>query len=330
MNSLQMKALINGSGLKLTKPKITDAVYEQIFGAEVVVPINWFEWLPMKEFQNVPFCVTYSRLNCAETIAKKNNVLADNGEEFNLSDRNLGVISGTTKQGNSLDNVSDWFRNKGTPLEKHCPFTTTDWAKIFDLSDVPAGARRYKGGNYSWITNLSVASLKSALAFAPIQIGIAPGETYYDEIVTPPKNIYSYHAVELYDIDDKYFYIFDSIQNPIKKLTLNYPIQCAMSFRDLPDNWRDIQFMAKLERKKNEEKVHLIINGVNYWIREQGDFENLRADQPITNIQWEQVKVVDELSVPWDGRKIIGSQADKNTILQAIIALFGKLFGGKK
>ena len=322
MNEIQMKQLINGSGLKLTKPKITDAVYEQIFGAEIAVPINWEQWLPIKEFQSVPFCVTYSRLNCAETISKKT------GEELNFADRWLGVISGTTKNGNSMDNVSDWFRNTGSPLEQYCPFITTDWVKIFDLSGVPKDVRMYKGGNYSWLKT-DIASLKNALAYSPVQLGIGCGETYYNEVVTPPKNIYSYHAVECYWIDDKYIYIYDSVQPSNKKLSINYPINCAMSFRDLPDNWREIQFMAKLERKKNEEKVHLIINNVNYWIKEQPDFENLRADQPITNIQWDQVKVVDELSVPWDGEKIIGSQPNKNTILQAITLLFKNLFGKK-
>jgi hypothetical protein len=324
MKPSQMKALLDGSGLKLTKPKPTDAVYQQIFGAEIAEPINWLYWLPVKEFQTVPFCVTFSRLNCAETISKKT------GEELNFSDRYLGVIAGTTKQGNSLDNVSDFFRNKGTPLDKDCPFTTTDWVKIFDLSGVPKDVRMYKGGNYSWLAKTDIASLKNALAYSPVQLGIGCGETYYDEVVSPPKNIYSYHAVECYWIDDKYIYIFDSIQSPLKKLSINYPIQCAMSFRDLPDNWRDLQFMAKLERKKNEQKVHLIINGANYWIREEGDFDNLKADQPITNIQWENVKVVDELSVPWDGRKIIGSQADKDTLLKAIIAIFNKFFGKAK
>ena len=90
----------------------------------------------------------------------------------------------------------------------------------------------------------------------------------------------------------------------------------------------EVKKNTMLERKNGEEKVHLIINGENYWIRDGKDFENLRVAQPII-IKWEDVKVVSELSVPWDGEKIIGSQPNKNTILQAITALFKTLFGKK-
>lgn len=230
-------------GVILAPPQQTDAVYDIVFGAEAPQsPYNWKPYLPVVENQkNIPFCVSFSRLNCAETLAKRD------GLELNLSDRHLGVISGTSKSGNSLNAVSEAFRTLGIVREEYFEWkpgmmedTSTFWTEIFDTSSIPSDARRYFGGNHSWVNDRE--AMKSALAFSPLQIAFPVGETYFNSVVKPPQNIGGYHAVLLYWIDTQgNYYIFDSVDGAEKILDSNYPISQCKSFRDLPENWKTIE-----------------------------------------------------------------------------------------
>lgn len=219
----------------------SDAHYEQIFGAIkkfTGVIKNWEPFLPTWEGQGAfPFCVTYSRLNCAETVAK------EKGLNINFSDRYLAVISNTTKEGNSINDVSEVFRNKGVVSEEDCSFTSPMldygmymWDKVFSLPLGLSGKQKYFGGSHSWVWGLE--AMKDALQYSPLQFGIGIGDTYLHDVVSPPSAISSWHAVECYYIDDKFFYIFDSLNQAFKKLTINYSVPYCKSFRDLPDNWK--------------------------------------------------------------------------------------------
>src|SRR3990167_1285035 len=61
-------------------------------------------------------CVSFSLLNCLETIHKFE------GYELNYSDRALAKMSGTTKNGNSMRQVADTARNQGLAHEIVWPF----------------------------------------------------------------------------------------------------------------------------------------------------------------------------------------------------------------
>lgn len=291
-----MSKMPTGYGLILEKPKKEDAVYETVFGAGTEEPINWKEYLPEREEQYwVPFCVSFSRLNCAEAKAKKEGV-----NITNLSDRHLGVISGTSKKGNSLNKVSESFRKEGVVLEKECPFTYemlssgwTKWDEIFDLSDVDRGARRYKGGNHSWVYSLS--AIKNALAFSPVQLGVGVGETWNRDIVTPPQHISAYHAITCYYIDNEYYYIQDSIGREFKKLRIDYPIAMAKSFRDLPENWKDIK--KKMDKAKLEQIYQEIL--MRSWNESEDgstyldyDEEFVRSEIGKSAERWQLIKLV--------------------------------------
>jgi hypothetical protein len=273
----------NGGGCILTPPKKEDAVFDLIFGRIGAEPINWKEYLPEPEEQRaIPFCVSFSRLNCAEAVARKEGV------ELNLSDRYLGVISGTSKQGNSLQNVSDTFRNKATVKEKDCQWKPewlnepyAYWKDIFNLQDIPQGARRYYGGNWSWCWTRQAR--QDALSFSPVQIAIGVGSNYWgDNIIQDPKTYSAYHAVALYYQDDKAMYVYDSVPPYFKRLSINYKVYYAMSFADLPENWRDIQAakMVKLVKLEKSEKVYAIIGGQKYWIVKPEDYLNGRNNNP--------------------------------------------------
>ena len=235
-------------GLLVRDPLPEQAVYNRIFAGGIGTgeSYNWKEYLPVRERQfQLPFCVTFSRTNCAEAKGLKEGV------DLNFSDRELGVISGTTKQGNYMDTVSDWFRSKGVTLEADVPFTqemlqypSFYWKQIFDLPDT-TGKKRYKGGNFSWV--YGQGAMIDALNHSPLQIALGLGSNWEsDGIISAPSTITAYHAVTLYHIDAAgNRYIQDSIGKEFKTLRPDYPLTGTLSFRDLPEDWKD--FMAKIE-----------------------------------------------------------------------------------
>jgi len=84
----------NPYGLIPRDPLPGQAVYNRIFAGAggAGASKDWRGILPPRERQySIPFCVSFSRTNCAEAKAK------EAGIDVNLSDRELGVISGTTK-----------------------------------------------------------------------------------------------------------------------------------------------------------------------------------------------------------------------------------------
>lgn len=103
--------------------------------------VKWHDYTSRPEPQNIGFetysCVSYSALNCIETLMnfkiKKGEFseinikwLKDNGyfndeEKIDFSDRFLAIMSGTTKQGNSCDNVAEVIRKKGLIPESDFP-----------------------------------------------------------------------------------------------------------------------------------------------------------------------------------------------------------------
>jgi len=312
MKKINLKQLKKGCGLILESPRPEDAKYEHIFGIGRAKPRNWKPYLPKRERQFwLPFCVSFSRLNCAEAKAKSIGI------ELNLSDRYLAVISGTTKKGNTLRKVSETFRKEGVVEEKECYLSFEllsrgweNWDKIFDLSEVDKNAKRYFGGNYSWLKP-DLQILKDALSYSPIQIGVGIGNTWEDEVVTKPPFIVAYHAVCCYYIDDKYIYINDSIGREFKKLSLDYPIEVAMSFRDLPSNWKEIQESQKtvkipLVRKKGTRPVFAVVNGKRFWITNEKALNDWKKVLGYHTLQeaWSAVKDVDTFAHPVGG--IIG------------------------
>jgi hypothetical protein len=237
--------------------KPESAVYNRVFAGELGAgeSFDWRPFAPVRERQYwIPFCVSFSRTNCAECVAAKAGV------PINFSDRELGVISGTTMSGNTLEAVSEAFRVKGVRTEKQVPFTERMlkysgddiWKEIFDIP--PDNYQRYYGGNHSWV--FGKAAMIDALKYSPLQIAVGLGETWEDEgVVKKPKNILSYHAITLLYIDAAgYMYIQDSIGKADKILEPDYPLTGVKSFRDLPENWKDTMAIIKFVHKANTQE----------------------------------------------------------------------------
>jgi hypothetical protein len=118
--------------------------------------VKWRDYTSRPEAQNIGFetysCVSYSALNCIETLinykVKKGEFSADNikwlkdNGYFNdegkadMSDRFLAVMSGTTKQGNSCDNVAETIRKKGLIPESDFPMGGKNFEQYHDKTKI--------------------------------------------------------------------------------------------------------------------------------------------------------------------------------------------------
>ena len=246
------------------KIKKENAVYDIIFGAgdlKRTESFNWKEYLPEREIQWwIPFCVSFSRLECAEAVAFKIGI------DINFSDRRLGVESGTTKVGNSMDKVSDTFKNKGVDQEEFTPFTkemfSEGWNAWDDIFNLPEAGERYYGGNHSWIWTKS--AMIDALDYSPLSIAVGENNENWENttVVQNPTRVDFYHCVTLYYIDDEgRYYVRDSLGKEFKILNKDYSIKWCKSFRDLPKNWKknmENEFVKIIKQKDSK--------AVGFWI----------------------------------------------------------------
>lgn len=235
---------------ELEAMSVKDALYEEVFGAELgdvkqfagKPSYDWRQFEPILELQgDSSDCVSFSRTNAAEMKAKKEGVFDDEGQELNFSDLDLSVGSGTTQNGNSLTAVADYAHKVGVVLQRLCPYTDVWSQRAVLVGKIPKNAKKYKLGDYSRVQSDSLF-IKGALPYSPVQIGIPLDYSYNtDKIIVPPKATRAWHAVTVQYVDEKeQFYIFDHYQKKNKILAANYPLPFVFSFRDLPADWRTI------------------------------------------------------------------------------------------
>ena len=264
--------------IKNEKIEKTDAQFEQIFGWGTAEPVDWRPYAPSQEDQRrTVYCLIFSYLNALEMMAKKGGV------DVNLAERWLvagllkkGLIS---SRGTNFNYVAQEARERNLVKEEACPFETAwleaPWnyeAQIKDVSGVPADAKRFSAPNYSWVST-SITGLKNALASTPLWVGVGLGSTYtqQDRVITKPSTYSSYHGVVMEYIDDKYKYIYDSVQKAHKRFALDYPILFAKSFKKLPLGWQTINQetnnmeQIELKRVEGKKKVYGIKDGEKYW-----------------------------------------------------------------
>jgi hypothetical protein len=232
-----------------------------------------------------------SRLDCAEAKAKKE------GLDINFSDWRLAVESGTTKNGNSLQGVSEHFRTKGVDLESDTPFPTKlindGWPSWDKIQVLPQAGNRLFGGSHSWV--LGKDAMRDALNYSPLQIAISDNEYNWEAdgvVQTPVSKTFS-HAITLYWIDEEgKYYIHDTIGRQFKVLNKDYPIVACKSFRDLPDNWKTMS--------NNFVKILKKVDGsdVGFWIPALSETElknlALAFNKPIATLpdgttDWEKI-----------------------------------------
>lgn len=188
---------------------------------------NWTYYLPIAEYQKYPLfdtmaCVTFSALNCLETLHKfKYN------EIINRSDRFTAKMSNTTKNGNTFTRVGDSIRKDGSVDEEvWSGQDILDWAVYYMdiLQNIKEQALTWLTGydiKYEWVVPFK-DQLKQALQSAPIQVTvyaweepkIINGVEVYQR-TTKENN----HAVMLFDWNEIGGVIFDHYDETIKQLS---------------------------------------------------------------------------------------------------------------
>lgn len=208
------------------RPK--DWIFGGISGVdgEVIRPNGqWDDFLPELEVQKFPWgdsmaCVTYSFLNCLETVERSRGV------DINFSDRFTAKISGTTHAGNSMRAVADSVINDGLVLESDYGSKAYSWDDYYsalsqDLVKKAKENAKSLDVSYKWVSNQHNVMCE-ALMFSPLQIA-----TYaYGDVV---KGIYqntgrsSNHCMMLYGYDyGNYWKVYDHYDNAFKKLSWDY------------------------------------------------------------------------------------------------------------
>ena len=224
-------------GLIIQPRKVTDFQFGGISGIEKVVlqqDRDWTPYLPVFEKQSASFdtmaCVTFSALNCIETLYKRKY-----GSEINLSDRFTAKMSGTGPQGNDFASVGDSIRkNHGTVAEDVWPAV---WASREDYyasipdSIVALGKEGLKKYNisYEFVTE-TPDGFWEALQYSPIQICL---HAYGSEVngvfqrTEDPIN----HAMMLYGgVYGKEWHIYDHYTRLYKKFAWDTKFGGALKY----------------------------------------------------------------------------------------------------
>jgi len=198
---------------------------------------DWTPYLPVYESQQTPIlatqaCVTFSCLNVIETQIKQQT-----GIEINLSDRFLAKMSGTTSNGNQLQNVLYSLTHDGWLLEEDWTwdrntFTWNDFYAEIPQTLKDKAKENLKNANwqvnYEWANSgdchPDLEALKVQLKQAPMQ----RATSYASGLCSPE------HATMLYKIDDQFIYIYDSYNGGIVKNPLTYCMPYLMKIVVLP------------------------------------------------------------------------------------------------
>jgi hypothetical protein len=175
-------------------------------------------------------CVSFSALNCLETLAKVEGI------SLNRSDRFTAKESGTTKKGNSMRQVAESIRKIHGTVEEHVwPFDrdTFDWDTYY--SEIPdtikaLGKEFLEEWEVLWEW-VPTDDLREALKYGPIQVTVdawpAPNSKgLYTRRVERGYN----HAVMLYKSTDEAYEIYDHYDKKYKKLVPDYQFGHAIQF----------------------------------------------------------------------------------------------------
>lgn len=185
---------------------------------------DWSIYLPVVEFQNRwgydrLACVSYSKLNCTEI-----NFKHQTGIEKNFSDRFLAKMSGTTRNGNYLDNVFDTARNQGLIEEYLYPDDANSWDEYYkeipqELKDEAKKFLKEWDLYREWVRTDRKDDIFLALKSSPLQVTVRYANG--NDLLNP---IGSWnHCVTLFKAEYGYcWYIFDHYTQSIKRYAWDY------------------------------------------------------------------------------------------------------------
>lgn len=225
---------------------------DYVFGAIRAAPEDvlqehgqWDDYLPVFEFQyrnqlETSNCVTYGTLNCIEILLAKKY-----GEKIDHSERYVGVLAGTSPEGNTPNKVSETIRKtSGLILESELPFddSVKTWNEYY--SPKPMESKYlFLGGDWlkkyrfkhEWVfTGGSVEEkrkkLLQALRHSPLGVSVYAWSDN-DGVYYKPQGSQDNHWTVLYGYEQGRFWkVFDSYDATLKKLAWDYDFGFAKRF----------------------------------------------------------------------------------------------------
>lgn len=235
-----------GTGWLPHKQDYRNANWNKIFGAIASPPPSVFSRL-------IPDYIPFQgdELACVACTAAADQEYGSRLEDHNikLSFRELyGETPGGSGGRNYLDVVKR-VKYTGIPEDTFCPnsveLKTNEFLDMaqFRIQPLYNNAAIYRIKSYSFLTDLSLNSLRTACFRKPIWIAFPGNNADWskdkDEIVNFSGKIEWYHSVLMIDWNNN---LYNGILNwwgdRYRKLSINYPIMAALSTEDLPDNWQ--------------------------------------------------------------------------------------------
>ena len=300
-------------GLQLSERKVSDWIAGDFspLDSKIINP-NGVWQTPEVEYQNRwgydrLACVTYSLLNCIETL-----YYYKTGISRNFSDRFLAKMSGTTKLGNSVSTVFDTARKVGLVDESVYPDIQGGWEEYYKnipqeiqntAKDLLANWELFR----EWIRTNDKDAIFNALKEAPLQVVVAyaSGNGYLN-----PTGKYN-HAVMCYGAEyGKCWYIFDHYTQSTKTYAWDYEFDCVLKpslilkenkpMTTLKDNTlvQLVQgqggFGLYLESKMIVDDLDKIL--ASWLVRTKGKTEGMIAT--MTSEEWEKIPKINLKSQP--------------------------------
>lgn len=239
-------------GLLLDEPSVLAELprHELFFGSEGAMP-DWMSLHPSFRYQGSSYwCTAFAGTSIASTLER-----FESGKTVLFSPMELFYRSGGSPMGNYLVRTADCMKDslvleedKPTPIPTR--WDQAEWQKYKDVAKASPEAIE-KGKTYAMKSFASVIPtkerLRAALIQSPLMLAIGIGRGYFMDIAPKQDSYSAYHAVVLLNIDyDGSYVIFDSLTqkqgfNGVHKLASDYEILSALSFVDLPDDWKDVQ-----------------------------------------------------------------------------------------
>lgn len=218
-------------GFIYEEPKQEDYLFgDASIDAPVLQPDGqWDAFLPSPEYQNLngvePYaCATFTTTNCVEILLNRVYAFKDN-----YSDRFLAKMSGTAeKHGNSPHVVAETLRHMGDVDEYVWPFTSgiDTFEKYYSaipntVTDKALVFTDHYDFRHDYVPNDQV-SMMEALKYSPLGMSVFGWNLGSDGIYQAGRGMDN-HFVTVYGYEDgKYWKVFDSYDNEIKKLAWDH------------------------------------------------------------------------------------------------------------
>ena len=199
---------------------------------------DYSKFLPEKEYQKAVLfdsysCITFSALNCIETIAK-----VQYGLDWNLSDRFTAKMSNTTKNGNYFAYVAESIRKHGVVNEEVWPFPRKQISPAYTwdnhYEDIPDEVR---AEGLKWLEEWKVEwewvpmrLIPEHLKYGPMQVGVLAWPYKKNGLYHDGGDIRRNHGVMYYNHEEDYEEIYDHYDDVKKKLVPGYDFRSAIQF----------------------------------------------------------------------------------------------------